>query len=98
MSAVKLAAEYYSKNFSKNSVVLTPDAGGQKRSMKFFKYYREFNNNDESEFAIMLKYRTKPNEVAAVNLLGNIEGKDCIIVDDMIDTGVNYFFYFLREL
>ena len=41
----------------------------------------------------MVKYRSKPGEVAAVNLLGNIEGRDCLIVDDMIDSGVFYNFF-----
>lgn len=69
-------------------MVLTPDAGGLKRSKNFYTSYRKFNGNEESQFALMMKFRSKPNEVAEINLLGDIQGKDCIIVDDMIDTGV----------
>jgi ribose-phosphate pyrophosphokinase len=66
--------------------VLTPDAGGLKRAKQFYTDYHSYN--EEASFSIMLKYRSRPNEVGSVNLLGDISGKDCIIVDDMIDTGV----------
>jgi ribose-phosphate pyrophosphokinase len=89
---VALGAEFISKKFVSDAVVLTPDAGGLKRAKSFYEYYHNFNNL--SSFAIMLKYRSRPNEVGSVNLLGDISGKDCIIVDDMIDTGVRIFKFF----
>jgi ribose-phosphate pyrophosphokinase len=91
LTAVKLAAKYVSKVAKlHNMVVLSPDEGGVKRAKKFYEEYlgQPDNSNKDSSFAIMLKSRSRPNEVASITINGDFTGKSCILIDDMIDTGV----------
>ncbi len=60
-------------------VAVSPDAGGVERT-------RAFAKRIECPIAIIDKRRTKPNEAKALHLIGDVEGKTAIIVDDMIDT------------
>lgn len=60
-------------------VAVSPDAGGVERT-------RAFAKRLECPIAIIDKRRTKPNEAKALHLIGEVEGKTAIIVDDMIDT------------
>jgi ribose-phosphate pyrophosphokinase len=60
-------------------VVVSPDAGGVERA-------RAFAKRLESTIAIIDKRRSGPNEAQAFNLIGDVQGKTAIIVDDMIDT------------
>lgn len=62
-----------------NMVVVSPDLGGVKRADKFAKELG-------CEKAIIYKNRTAHNVAKAESLLGDVEGKDCIIYDDIIDT------------
>ena len=62
-----------------NMVVVSPDLGGVKRADKFAKELG-------CEKAIIYKNRTGHNQAVAESLLGDVEGKDCIIYDDIIDT------------
>lgn len=90
LSAVELASEHVSQRAGlHNLVVLSPDEGGVKRAKKFFDAYQAQPGqaNAESRFVIMLKQRERPNEVAAMTLTGEVAGRDCILIDDMIDTG-----------
>lgn len=69
-------------------VVVSPDAGGVKR-VKTYLSMRQQSNIKELAFAVLDKTRVEANKVDKIILLiGDIKGKDCIIVDDMIDTGV----------
>jgi ribose-phosphate pyrophosphokinase len=65
--------------FTENSVFVSPDAGGVER-VRF--YAKKLN----SEIAMIDKRRTGKNIAEAMNVIGNVEGKECIIIDDMIDT------------
>lgn len=60
-------------------VVVSPDAGGVERA-------RAFAKRAECPIAIIDKRRSGPNEAKALHLIGDVQGKDAIIVDDMIDT------------
>ena len=62
-----------------NMVVVSPDLGGVKRADKFAKELG-------CEKAIIYKNRTAHNVAKAESLLGEVEGKDCIIYDNIIDT------------
>ncbi len=62
-----------------NYIVVSPDTGGVERS-RFFA--RQINAN----IAILDKRREKKNEAEVVNLVGNVDGKNVIMIDDMIDT------------
>ena len=65
--------------FTEKSVFVSPDAGGVER-VRF--YAKKLN----SEIAMIDKRRTGKNIAEAMNVIGNVEGKECIIIDDMIDT------------
>jgi ribose-phosphate pyrophosphokinase len=60
-------------------VMAAPDTGGTKRANAYAKYLGV-------DLAICYKQREKANEVASMTVIGNVEGKDVVIVDDMIDT------------
>ena len=75
-----LVTEAIKKINKKNLVVVSPDYGGIKRS-------RDIANFLQTSLAILDKRRPRPNEAEIMNVLGDVEGKDCLIVDDMVDTG-----------
>ncbi|MDY3052584.1 MAG: ribose-phosphate pyrophosphokinase [Ndongobacter sp.] len=60
-------------------MVVSPDLGGVTRA-------RAFSHMLELPISIIEKVRPKPNESAVVDVIGNVEGKNCIIIDDIIDT------------
>ncbi len=66
------------KNF-KNPVIASPDIGGVARA-------RYFANKLGLDMVIVDKRREKANESEVMNVIGNVEGKDVILIDDMIDT------------
>lgn len=70
---------YIEKLDRENLVMAAPDAGGAKRANK---YAKELNIG----LALGHKHRKKANEVAEMTVIGDVAGKDVIIVDDMIDT------------
>ena len=59
--------------------VVSPDAGGVERARAYAKRLR-------GELAIIDKRRAKANVSEVMNIVGDVEGRDCVIVDDMIDT------------
>ncbi|MES2528328.1 MAG: ribose-phosphate pyrophosphokinase [Bdellovibrionota bacterium] len=72
--------EWVQKNLDpKNLITVSPDAGGVER----VRYYAKRMNAD---LALIDKRRTGPNVAEAMNVIGDVTGKDCIIIDDMIDT------------
>ena len=65
---------------SGNALIVSPDAGGVPRA-------RSLAKRLELDIAIIDKRREKANESEAMNVIGNVKGKQCIIVDDIVDTG-----------
>lgn len=63
-----------------NVVIVSPDYGSVKRA-------REIAKKISVPIAIIDKRRPAPNQVEVQNVLGDVESKNCIIIDDMIDTG-----------
>jgi ribose-phosphate pyrophosphokinase len=63
-----------------NPIVLAPDAGSAKKATKAARLLG-------IDLAIINKRRPKPGIVEAVSLIGDVDGKDCVIFEDMIDTG-----------
>ncbi|MEZ4224899.1 MAG: ribose-phosphate pyrophosphokinase [Polyangiaceae bacterium] len=71
--------DYLSKRFDESAVFVSPDAGGVERARAYSKRMR-------ASLAIIDKRREKANVSEVMHLIGDVEGRDCIIVDDMIDT------------
>ena len=71
---------YIQKQKWDNLCFASPDVGSVKRARI---YAQHFN----AEMVICDKYRKRANEIAEMTLIGNVEGKDVVLVDDMIDTG-----------
>jgi ribose-phosphate pyrophosphokinase len=63
-----------------NLVIASPDIGGTKRA-------RQFAGLLHSEIVISDKHRSQANEVEEMRIIGQVEGKNVVIVDDIIDTG-----------
>ncbi|BDH59928.1 ribose-phosphate pyrophosphokinase [Ureibacillus massiliensis 4400831 = CIP 108448 = CCUG 49529] len=81
LMAVPLLSDYFlSKNYSPEElVVVSPDHGGVTRARKMAERLK-------APIAIIDKRRPKPNVAEVMNIVGNIEGKVCILIDDIIDT------------
>ena len=65
---------------SGNTMIISPDAGGVPRA-------RAVAKKLNLDIAIIDKRRDRANESEAMNVIGDVKGKQCIIVDDIIDTG-----------
>mgnify|MGYP000028063474 FL=1 len=67
-------------NRSENLVFVSPDVGGVMRA-------RSFAKKLDADLAIIDKRRDAPGVSAAMNVIGNVDGKKCIIIDDLVDSG-----------
>lgn len=65
--------------------ICAPDAGGVLRAMKYYKKLLKRPGLDV-DFAMMEKHREKPNEISHMELIGNVKGRDVVLIDDMGDT------------
>jgi len=79
ITALPLFAEYLKNEGIEDLVIVSPDAGGAKRANKLAKKLG-------AELAIIYKMRPRPNAVEVFDVIGNVEGKNCVIVDDIVDT------------
>ncbi len=61
-------------------IVVSPDVGGVVRARAFAKRL------DDAELAIIDKRRPRPNESKVMNIIGDVEGRTCVLIDDMVDT------------
>ncbi len=68
------------KQAYRNVIIVSPDVGGVARARAFAKRL------DDAELAIIDKRRPRPNESKVMNIIGEVEGKTCMLVDDMVDT------------
>ena len=74
-------ARYIKKKFkSKNLVCVSPDVGGVQRT-------RGLATKIKADLAIIDKRRPSPGKSQVMNIIGEVKGKNCIIVDDIIDSG-----------
>ena len=81
MTAMDMLGQYFRNKNLKDVVVVSPDHGGATRARTLA------DSIHNAPIAIVDKRRTQPNVAEAMNLVGDVEGKDCIIVDDLVDTG-----------
>lgn len=77
--ALPVLAEYFVEKNLEDIVVVSPDHGGTTRARKLAEVL-------DAPLAIVDKRRPKPNQAEVMNLIGEVEGKNCIIIDDMVDT------------
>ncbi len=64
----------------RNMIVVSPDVGGVARARALAKRL------DDADLAIIDKRRPRPNESKVMNIIGEVDGKTCVLVDDMVDT------------
>lgn len=76
---VPILAKHFSEKGLSDIVVVSPDHGGVTRA-------RKLAERLEAPIAIIDKRRPEPNVAEVMNIVGNIEGKTAIIIDDIIDT------------
>jgi ribose-phosphate pyrophosphokinase len=65
--------------FHKNSICVSPDSGGVER-------VRDYAKKLKCDIAMIDKRRTGKNKAQAMNIVGDVDGKECIIIDDIVDT------------
>jgi ribose-phosphate pyrophosphokinase len=77
--AAPVLVKHIRTHFQEDLVIVSPDAGGVERA-------RAYAKRLEASLAIIDKRRDAPNVAEAMNIVGEVEGKTAIILDDMIDT------------
>lgn len=71
--------DYLKPRFDENAVFVSPDAGGVERT-------RAYSKRLGASLAIIDKRRERANQSEVMHLIGDVQGKECIIIDDLIDT------------
>ena len=66
---------------AQNTVIVSPDVGGARRARNFSRYF------GQSDFAIIEKRRFGVEQTEMLSIIGEVEGKEAVIVDDMVSTG-----------
>lgn len=79
LTALPLIAEYFKEKGLSDPVVVSPDAGRVKTANKLA-------NRLETTFAVIAKRRPAHNEAEVTHIVGEVKGKQAIMIDDMIDT------------
>ena len=74
-----ILANYLMDKHLENVVVVSPDHGGTTRA-------REFAKVLDTTIAIIDKRRPEPNKAEVMNIIGDVKGKTCVMIDDMVDT------------
>jgi ribose-phosphate pyrophosphokinase len=74
-----LLDDHLRQNYSNDTVIVSPDAGGVERA-------RAYSKRLGGTLAIIDKRRERANESEVMNIIGEVEGRKCLVLDDMIDT------------
>ena len=77
--AAPVLLQHIKDNFKNDTVIVSPDAGGVERARAFAKRLNAL-------LAIIDKRRDAPNKAEAMNVVGDVNGKTAVILDDMVDT------------
>ena len=80
MQALPLICKYFKDQNLEDLCVVSPDHGGATRARQMSEYF-------DCPIAIIDKRRPKPNVAEVMGIIGDVSGKNCILIDDMIDTG-----------
>lgn len=78
--AAPIVVDYFNNNPIENLIVVAPDTGGAERA-------RAYAKRLNAGLALCDKRRERANEADVMNIVGDVKGKNCLIVDDMCDTG-----------
>lgn len=78
--AAPTLASYFRRKKLENVVVVSPDHGGVTRARVFASFFN-------APLAIIDKRRPEPNKAEVMNIIGDVNGATCIMIDDIIDTG-----------
>ena len=79
LDASSIFVPYINELNLENLLIAAPDVGGSKRARTYAKFF-------SSEMVICDKYRKRANEVASMQIIGDVTGYDVVLVDDIIDT------------
>jgi len=79
LSSLRLFLEHIQKQALPDLCLCSPDFGGIKR-------IKQYRKNLNAEMAVINKERLKANQVASMEIIGDVNGKNVIIVDDLVDT------------
>jgi ribose-phosphate pyrophosphokinase len=79
LMGVPILSDYFRKKELKDIVIVSPDHGGVTRA-------RKMADRLKAPIAIIDKRRPRPNVAEVMNIVGNVEGKTAILIDDIIDT------------
>ncbi len=77
--AMPVFLDYLRPRFQKLPVFVSPDAGGVERT-------RAYAKRLHTDLAIIDKRRARANVSEVMNIIGDVEGRDCVLLDDMVDT------------
>lgn len=78
--AASIVVDYFRENPIENLIVVAPDTGGAERA-------RAYAKRLDAGLALCDKRRERANVADVMNIVGDVSGKNCLIVDDMCDTG-----------
>src|SRR3982751_2034844 len=78
--AAPIVVDYFRNNPIENLIVVAPDTGGAERA-------RAYAKRLHAGLALCDKRRERANEADVMNIVGDVKGKNCLIIDDMCDTG-----------
>lgn len=76
----RMLLPYLKETLTEDTIICSPDQGGYVRASIFAKEL------DNLSMVVINKKRERPNEIASMELVGDVAGKDVVIIDDMIDT------------
>lgn len=79
LAAAPILAEYFDENRLADPIVVSPDLGGVTRA-------RSLADRLQTAIAIIEKRRPEPGKAEVMNIIGDIKDKDCIMIDDIVDT------------
>lgn len=80
LQGVPILSDYFEEKNLQDIIVVSPDHGGVTRA-------RKLADRLKTPLGIIDKRRPKPNVAEVMNIIGNVEGKTAILIDDIIDTG-----------
>ncbi len=79
LSSLRLFVDHIKANAQENLCLCSPDFGGIKR-------IKQYKKHIDAEMVVINKERLKPNQVAHMEIIGEVEGRNVIIIDDLVDT------------